>query len=105
MTPGDRELVLDASVLVKWFHPDQEANVEGALRLLTEYENAELQVVVPPLLYIELLNLAIRRWAATEQAITAFGERLLRLRFIIQQPDLVGVARWTALGLTAYDAC
>ena len=51
VTPGDRELVLDASVLVKWFHPDQEANVEGALRLLTEYENAELQVVVPPLLY------------------------------------------------------
>ena len=36
---------------------------------------------------------------------TAFAERLLRLRFTVLQPDLVGVARWTARGLTAYDAC
>jgi predicted nucleic acid-binding protein len=62
-------------------------------------------VVVPPLLYLELLNIAKKRWAPTELQLTAYAQRLLRLAFTVLQPDLIAVARWATRGLTAYDAC
>ena len=65
----------------------------------------ELVVVVPPLLHLELLNVARRRWAPSESQLVEFARTMLGYGFIVQQPDLVAVARWTALGLTAYDAC
>jgi predicted nucleic acid-binding protein len=100
-----RELVLDASVLAKWFHTEQETGLNAALDLMNEYEAGELIVVVPPLLHLELLNLARRSWAATESQLVEFTRTMLDYRFAVQQPDLVAVARWTARGLTAYDAC
>ena len=105
MTPIDRELVLDASVLAKWFRSEREENVDQALRLMEDYETGRMHVIVPPLLFIELLSVAQRHWAVTGEAMTGFAARLLTMRFRVQQPDLVGVGRWASRGLTAYDAC
>ena len=100
-----RELVLDASVLAKWFHTENENELDAALRLMREYEAGELIVCVPPLLHLELLGIARRRWAADEWQLVEFGRTMLDYGFLVQQPDLLAVGRWTARGLTAYDAC
>jgi len=105
VTRTERELVLDTSVLAKWFRPEPEVNTDAALRLLDEFEAGDLHVVVPPLVYLELLNIGVRRWATDADQLLAFASRLLGLPFTVRQPDLLAVARWTARGLTAYDAC
>ena len=99
------EAVVDASVLVKWFKEENETQLEAARALNTRYERGELLIRVPPLLFIEILNIAARgmRWAAMDLEMLA--RQLDRHRFYVEQPPLVHVARWASRGLTAYDAC
>jgi predicted nucleic acid-binding protein len=99
-----RDLVLDASVVAEWYHAEGERHVEAAERLRIEYQGGDLHVAVPTLLFIELVNLAGRRWRFAESDLLDLSHALNELRFTVQQPDLVAVARWTARGLTAYAA-
>jgi len=64
----------------------------------------ELSVVVPPLLYLEILNIAARRWHWLETDLVELANALEALDFVQQEPEWTLVARWTAQGLTAYDA-
>jgi len=100
-----RELVLDASVLAKWFRAEGEPDVAAARVLQDEYTAGQLVVIVPPLLFLELMNLAAKRWRVESEALVAFASDLLRLGFVVREPSLERVARWTGRGLTAYDAC
>ena len=61
-------------------------------------------MTVPPLLFLELLNVAGRqlRWGA--KALDEFADQLDRTRFDVIEPELKPVARWVGQGLTAYDA-
>jgi predicted nucleic acid-binding protein len=99
------EWVVDASVLVKWFKPDDEDLVENAERLRAAYTRGDLRFAAPPLLPIELLNIAARRARWDAPRVQWLARALLALRFEIQQPDLAVVAVWCNRGLTAYDAC
>ncbi len=56
-----REAVLDASVVVKCFVPGQGGSAE-ARELRDEYQAGRLSVVVPSLLFLEILNVSARRW-------------------------------------------
>jgi len=98
------EVVLDASVVIKWFRAEGERHVEAARALRTAFEAGELIVLAPPLLRLEIVDVAGRRWrwGATELAELAAG--LDDLGFELSEPDLARVAHWTARGLTAYDA-
>jgi predicted nucleic acid-binding protein len=98
------EAVLDASVLVKWFHPQGEEHVEQARGLRAQFEAGDLQVLAPPLLWLEILNVAARRWSWTEAMLKQLADSLLKLGFEVIEPDLSTVAFWAARGLTAYDA-
>ena len=95
-----RECVLDASVVLAWF--DGEA--AGARRLRTDYEAGHLAVLAPPLLHLEILNVAARRWGWSGTALEQLARDLEDLGFELVEPELVTVARWVASGLTAYDA-
>jgi predicted nucleic acid-binding protein len=97
------EAVLDASVLLKWFAPEQRGSVE-ARELRNEYEAGRLSVAVPALLFLELLNMAGRRWRWDEGALLELAEALEDLLFEVGEPGLQSVASWVARGLTAYDA-
>ena len=99
-----REVVLDASVVLKWFRTDDERHSAQARELRRAYESGELRVHVPPLLLLEVLNVAGRSWGWASPALEAFADRLSKLGFERVEPQLVDVARWTAAGLTAYDA-
>jgi len=97
--------VLDASVLVKWFRPEGEQYVDEAVALQRLYESGALLVTVPPLLYLEMLNSASRRWHWDAARLNNLADVLVGFAFRSQQPAVRAVARWAIAGLTAYDAC
>lgn len=97
-----RECVLDASVLLSWFTSD--APDPGSLRLRAEFEAGELSVLAPPLLQLEALNVAGRRWGWTEDALADLAETLDGFPLELVEPELPAVATWVARGLSAYDA-
>lgn len=97
------EAVLDASVVIKWFRSEGEQHVDSARALRRSFEAGELIVFTPPLLRLEIVNVAGRRWRWDEAALVDLAAALDELGFEQIEPDLVRVARWTARGLTAYD--
>lgn len=98
-----REVVLDASVVVKWFAAEQRGSFE-AHELRDDYQAGRLAVVVPSLLFLELLNVAGRRWRWGAEAVVELAEALADLSFEVSEPELPSVASWVSRGLTAYDA-
>ena len=99
-----RDVVLDASVVLKWFRGANERHVDEARALRAAYEAGELVVWAPPLLHLELLNVAGRRWQLDEDRLVTLAGALDDLGFELLEPPLEAVARWIARGLTAYDA-
>jgi predicted nucleic acid-binding protein len=98
------EAVLDASVVLKWFHSEGEGHVEVARLLRTQFEEGKLRVVAPQLLWLELVNVAARRWGWPQAQLEQLAVTLEQLGIEVLEPELLGVARWAANGLTAYDA-
>lgn len=98
------EVVLDASVVLKWFRAEGERNVGQARSLRAAFEVGELIVFAPPLLQLEIVNVAGRRWHWPETSLVDLAVALEELSFDLREPELTSVAQWTARGLTAYDA-
>jgi predicted nucleic acid-binding protein len=98
------DLVLDASILLKWFVAGTERGVEEAANLRAEYEEGRLVVVVPSLIFLELLNVAGRRWGWGEEDLAELASALDDLGLDVREPELSSVAAWVSRGLTAYDA-
>ena len=98
------EVVLDASVVLKWFRVEGERHVEPARQLRAAFEAGELTVLAPPLLHLEIVNVAGRRWHWSETSLVDLAVALEDLGFDVREPELTRVASWTAHGLTAYDA-
>jgi predicted nucleic acid-binding protein len=98
------EVVLDASVVLKWFRSDGERHLDSARALRAAFEAGQLNVLAPPLLRLEIVNVAGRRWQWGESALVDLAIALDELGFEFEEPDLPRVASWTARGLTAYDA-
>lgn len=98
------DVVLDASVVLKWFRSDGEGQVDAARAIRSRFEAGHLRVLVPSLLWLELLNVAVRRWRFTDPQLGQLAKTLGSLGFEVLEPQLPAVARWAAAGLTAYDA-
>lgn len=97
------EVILDTSVVLKWFAEEQRGS-GAAHELRGDYEAGRLSVTVPALLFLELLNVAGRRWTWDETALLALADSLGDLLFEVAEPELQLLASWVARGLTAYDA-
>lgn len=98
------EAVLDASVIIKWFRAEGERHLAAARSLRASFEAGELLVFAPTLLLLEIINVAGRRWSWDEAALIELADALEALGFELRDPKLGQIARWTARGLTAYDA-
>jgi predicted nucleic acid-binding protein len=98
------EAVLDASVVLKWFHRAGEERADQARALRARFEAGELTVFAPPLLFLEIINVAARRWLWSQDALTQLAVQLEQTAFELQEPDLPALAKWVGRGLTAYDA-
>jgi PIN domain len=90
---------------VKWFKQNNEAGVETARALEAQYTRGELVITVPPLMFLELINIAARRWGWGGTALESLAEQLDAFGFQVRQPSLTRIAHWAGRGLTAYDAC
>ncbi len=99
-----REVVLDASVVLKWFTPSGEPGAAEARALRDRYLAGRLVIVVPSLLHLELINVAGRRWGWDERALLDLAAGLEQLGLEVVEPRIDRVAAWVARGLTAYDA-
>jgi predicted nucleic acid-binding protein len=99
-----REAVLDASVVIKWFRSQGERHAGPARALRAAFEGGELIVFAPPLLRLEIVDVAGRRWGWSEASLVDLAAGLDDLGFELTEPSLVRVAHWTARGLTADDA-
>ncbi len=98
------EAVLDASVILKWFRGEGERHLAAARSLRAAFEAGKLLVLAPPLLRLEIVNVAGRRWSWDETVLVELAVALDELGLELKEPELDHVARWTARGLTAYDA-
>jgi predicted nucleic acid-binding protein len=83
-------LLIDTSVLIKWFHSDGEHEVPQARALRTAHANGQVDVHVLDLAYYELGNVLIRAlgWPASDVA-----DQLDDLTTILG-PPLVMTAPW-----------
>lgn len=98
------DVVLDASVVLKWFRSAAERHTKQAQSVRASFEAGELLVFAPSLLNLEIVNVAGRRWGWNGTALAKLAASLEELGFEIVEPELAAVARWTGRGLTAYDA-
>ena len=64
------DVVCDASVVLKWFHDEGEADVEDARRLLAGHRSGAITARVLDLTFYELGNVLLRalRWPAADVA-------------------------------------
>lgn len=88
--------VVDSSIVLQWFREEEHSQQARAL--------TREDLLAPPLLYLEVLNVAGRKWRWREEALLELLRQLDRAGLVIEEPPLRGVARWVAHGLTAYDA-
>lgn len=88
--------VVDSSIVLKWLRDEEDSEQARAL--------AREDLVAPPLLYLEVLNVAARKWHWQEEALLELVRQLEHSGVTVDEAPLAGVARWAARGLTAYDA-
>jgi predicted nucleic acid-binding protein len=99
-----RDLVLDATVVLPWFDKQRAASSDAERILRRDFEAGLLSVAVPPLLYLEVVNVAGRQWEWGETALVDLANELQAVGFEVAEPALSSVANWVARGLTADDA-
>lgn len=98
------DLVLDASVVLKWFSSAEERRSIEAREIRQRYHAGELHITVPSLLFLELLNVAGLRWGWDGDALGQLASALDDLGFDVGEAETAAIAVWTGRGLTAYDA-
>jgi len=86
-----------------WFAPAAVGQAE-ARALLRRYEDGTLNVTVPGLLYLEVLNVAARQLRWPGGRLSELSLRLEAIGFRTAEPGLPAIAEWAGRGLTAYDA-
>ena len=61
-------------------------------------------MLAPALIFLEILNVARRRWSWDEEDLADLAVGLDDLPFVIVEPPLAAIGHWVSRGLTAYDA-
>jgi predicted nucleic acid-binding protein len=102
-------LVLDASVVMKWYSPSGESGVQQAVDILEKITRVEISIYVPELLYYEVANaLTCKTTYSQEKVQTAISNLYtLDLRVVPVEPAIMGHAIQLARQhkITVYDAC
>ena len=97
--------IIDASIIVKWFVNENDS--EKALKLLDEHVNGQTLLVVPELMFIEVLN-ALRYKGQTTEALTKANNALTDVQFHVERLNkfLLDKAIESALknNISLYDA-
>mgnify|MGYP000024876042 CR=1 FL=1 len=99
--------VLDASLVVKWFCPEDEASTEKAAGILDELKNEPKRFTCPELLFSECLHVFWRKFKGDARLIAWAMERIFRLGIKPLRFDATVAAiaaNEIKKGLSGYDA-
>lgn len=100
--------VLDTSVVLKWYNQKDEKYVDKALSLLNDLKNERVNVIVPNLLMIELVNVFIKGKHLSADNIRELTSSFFSLPVINKEPTEGIISRIPEIcykyGLTAYDS-
>ncbi len=80
------KIVVDTSVLIKWFKTRDEEHLREARRLLEEIERRGVEVHVPALLLYEVGNILLLKARLEPAALDEAVERLEALPFVVAPP-------------------
>jgi predicted nucleic acid-binding protein len=101
-----KRVVLDASVVLKWFLPDEEES-RTALEFLEKHLAGEIQLVAPSLLEYEVLNgllYAGKKGRIKEDIVRKAAEGLAGLGIELRPPSARVLKFAGAFGISIYDA-
>jgi len=102
------KIVVDTSVLIKWFKTRDEEYLREARELLEEIERHEVEVHVPALLLYEVGNILLLETRLESAALEEAVERLETLPVVVAPPATPLLKQALRLGrkfkLTFYDA-
>jgi len=102
------EIVLDASIAVKWFSVKSEDNVEIALEIQKQKILNKLEIIVPDLFFLEIVNAFLARSKFCVEDIFMIEEALHKMNLEVIYPDhfilnsAIKIAH--ACDLTIYDS-
>ena len=101
-------IVLDASVVVKWFSTDNEQDYDKASFILQLIKNGDMELIIPDLLLYELSNALLKSKNFDIQSLNSAVKTILDLEveiFNAQLPLLEKTNEMAATySLTIYDA-
>ncbi len=102
------DIVLDASVAIKWFKDKDEDYVDLALSIQEKKLAGYLEIIVPDLFFLEVLNTFLTKQSLTLEDISNIKESLLKMHMKIVYPEseILGNTINIALknNMTFYDA-
>jgi predicted nucleic acid-binding protein len=102
------DIVLDASVAIKWFKDSDEDYVDSALSIQDRKLSGSIEIIVPDLFFFEVLNAFLTKSEFGLEDIVIIKESLLKLDMKIIYPEsrILGQSTSIALAnnLTFYDS-
>jgi predicted nucleic acid-binding protein len=102
------DIVLDASVAVKWFNAVNEDNVETALQIQRLKILNSLEILVPDLFFLEIINVFISKSGFDLEDVYLIEEALHKMNLKIVFPDHFILKNSIEIadncGLTIYDS-
>lgn len=102
------DIVLDASVVIKWFKDEDEEYVNPALDIQEKKLSGEVEIIIPDLLILEVLNAFLTKPGFTREDITAIKESIIKMNMKVVCPgskileETIIIAKKNSL--TFYDA-
>jgi len=81
------EIVLDASIAVKWFNVKSEDNVGIALEIQRQKILNKLEIIVPDLFFLEIINTFLTRSKFRVEDIFMIEEALHKMNLKVIYPD------------------
>ena len=102
------DVVVDASVAVKWFNTEGEDNVELALKIQTQKTENIMEIIVPSLFYLEIVNAFLTKSLFNIQDVHTIEESLDKMNFVVAFPNHLTLKNAINIAyendLTIYDA-
>jgi predicted nucleic acid-binding protein len=81
------EIVLDASIAVKWFNFRYENNIEIALEIQRQKILNKLEIIVPGLFFLEIINAFLTKSRFSKEDIFIIEEALHKMDLKVVYPD------------------
>ncbi len=102
------DIVLDASVAVKWFNDKDEEYVDSALSIQERKLSGSIEIIVPGLFFLEVLNAFLTKSEFTKEDITTIKESLVKMNLKVVYPESIilgeAICIATTNNLTFYDS-